>query len=123
MTEIQSPQPAPEHDTDDEQRWPNAVTPAPVAAHTPGPLEAIGHIVRTARNEDGSGGYLVAECSVLQPCREGDARLFAAAQDLLEAAQAADCSCSVFERASGHCTGCWMPGLLAAIAKATGAEA
>ena len=65
-------------------------SPQPAPTHTPGPLEAVGHMVRTARNEDGSGGYLVAECSVLQPRRDADARLFAAAPELLEACLAID---------------------------------
>lgn len=72
------------------------------------------------RTETAGIGFLIGVCN----CGDGDedakhARLFAAAPDLLEAAQAADCACSVRERDSGHRTGCWMPALQAAIAKAT----
>lgn len=31
-------------------------------SHTPGPWEAVGSLVRTARRPDGTGGYLVADC-------------------------------------------------------------
>jgi hypothetical protein len=51
---------------------------------------------------------------------KANARLIAAAPDLLEAAKDAQCSCSIAERESGHLTGCWMPALEAAIAKAEG---
>jgi hypothetical protein len=46
-----------------------------------------------------------------------NARLVAAAPDLLAALEAAQCSCSISERESGHITGCWMPDAIAAIAK------
>jgi hypothetical protein len=51
-------------------------------------LEAVSNIVRTTRNEDGSGGFLVAECSLLVGGAAERARLFAAAPELLEALQA-----------------------------------
>jgi len=48
-----------------------------------------------------------------------NADLMCAAPDLLAAAQRAQCGCSIAERESGHLVDCWMPDLLAAIAKAT----
>jgi len=45
-------------------------------------LEACGHYVRTTRNPDGSGGLLVAECSLLQPNAQELAELFAKATGL-----------------------------------------
>lgn len=41
-----------------------------------------------------------------------------AIDELLAAAEQAQCGCTVRERASGHLTECWMPDLSAAIAKA-----
>jgi hypothetical protein len=46
--------------------------------------EAAGHYVRTARNADGSGGFMVAECSLLVPGASDTARLFSAARELQE---------------------------------------
>lgn len=51
---------------------------------------------------------------------EANARLIAAASELLEAAKWAQCDCTPRQRDSGHLVGCWMPDLLAAIAKAEG---
>jgi hypothetical protein len=51
---------------------------------------------------------------------EANARLIAAAPDLLEAAKHAQCSCTTAQRDSGHSVDCWMPDLRAAIAKAEG---
>jgi hypothetical protein len=51
--------------------------------HTDGPWEAVSNLVRTVRNEDGTGGFLVAECPANIGSRIEDARLIAAAPDLL----------------------------------------
>jgi hypothetical protein len=59
-----------------------------MSKHTPGPWEAVGCLVRTARTESG-GGFLVAECPVTNEHRWEDARLIAAAPDLLAACEAA----------------------------------
>ena len=57
--------------------------------HTPGPWEAIGNIVRDVPRptERGgmSGGYLVAETAVQDSHRYANARLIAAAPDMLAA--------------------------------------
>jgi hypothetical protein len=39
--------------------------------------------------------------------------------ELVQAAQAAQCACSIKERDSGHLVGCWMPALSEALAKVT----
>ena len=52
---------------------------------TPGPWEPVSHLVRTVRGSDGNGGYLVAECPVYNKHRANDARLIAAAPELLAA--------------------------------------
>jgi hypothetical protein len=57
--------------------------------HTPGPWEAVGNLVRTCRNEDGSGGFLIAECPANIGDRIENARLIAAAPNLLYASKAA----------------------------------
>lgn len=49
-----------------------------------------------------------------------DAALIAAAPELYEAADRAQCGCTVQERESGHIVGCWMPDLIAALKKARG---
>lgn len=56
------------------------------ATHTPGPWEAVSNLVRTARTPTG-GGFLVAECPANIGSRLEDARLIAAAPELLEACQ------------------------------------
>jgi len=56
------------------------------AKHTPGPWEAVSNLVRTARTPTG-GGFLVAECPASIGSRLEDARLIAAAPELLEALQ------------------------------------
>lgn len=57
------------------------------------PWEAVGHLVRTRvwSDERGGmcGGFLVAECNVQSETRAEDARLIAAAPDLLAAAEGA----------------------------------
>ena len=58
------------------------------AQHTPGPWESVSNIVRTARSSDGSGGFLVAECPASIGNRLEDARLIAAAPELLAALNA-----------------------------------
>lgn len=50
--------------------------------------EACGHMVRTVREADGSGGWLVAECSLRFEGATRHAKLFAAAPELLEALHA-----------------------------------
>jgi hypothetical protein len=57
------------------------------ANHTPGPWEAVSHLVRTVREENGEGGFLVAECPANVGNRLEDARLIAAAPDLLASLQ------------------------------------
>lgn len=52
-------------------------------------LEACGSLVRTCRNPDGSGGFLVADVPHARPDSHELAQLFAAAPDLLDAARAA----------------------------------
>lgn len=54
------------------------------AKHTAGPWEAVSNLVRTARTPTG-GGFLVAECPANIGSRLEDARLIAAAPELLEA--------------------------------------
>ena len=54
--------------------------------HTPGPWEAISNLVRTCRAPDGNGGFLIAECPPSIGDRLENARLIAAAPELLEAA-------------------------------------
>ena len=54
------------------------------AKHTAGPWEAVSNLVRTARTPTG-GGFLVAECPANIGSRLEDARLIAAAPDMLEA--------------------------------------
>ncbi|MCK2097720.1 hypothetical protein [Thauera aromatica] len=53
------------------------------------PIEAVSNLIRTTRNADGSGGFLVAEISPLQPKAMEYAQIFAAAPDLLDALTAA----------------------------------
>ncbi|MCW1844147.1 hypothetical protein [Prosthecomicrobium hirschii] len=64
-----------------------------MTAHTPGPWEAVGSLVRTmphANNRGGmSGGYLIAEAPVVNEGRYADARLISAAPELLDAARVA----------------------------------
>lgn len=54
------------------------------AKHTAGPWEAVSNLVRTARTPTG-GGFMVAECPANIGSRLEDARLIAAAPELLEA--------------------------------------
>ena len=54
-------------------------------AHTPGPWEAVGNLVRTCRTEDGRGGFLIADCPANVGNRIEDAQLIAAAPTMLEA--------------------------------------
>ncbi len=54
------------------------------AAHTPGPWEHVGSgVVRSCRNEDGTGGFQVADCFWENPRHKHDAELIAAAPELL----------------------------------------
>lgn len=87
------------------------------AKHTAGPWEAVSNLVRTARTPTG-GGFLVAECPANIGSRLEDARLIAAAPELLEA----------LTRLSAQCERLRLPGqrqtdaeanALAVIAKAT----
>jgi hypothetical protein len=48
-------------------------------------LEAVGNLVRTCRTEDGRGGFLVADCPANVGNRIENARLIAAAPELLDA--------------------------------------
>lgn len=68
------------------------------AAHTPGPWEAVGNLVRTCRKPDGRGGFLVAECPANIGNRIQDARLIAAAPDLVIALQMALPALEVFRK-------------------------
>lgn len=52
--------------------------------------EQCGNLIRTKRNEDGSGGWLVAEVSLGLPDHARTARLLTAAPELLEALQDAE---------------------------------
>jgi hypothetical protein len=93
-----------------------------MSAHTPKPWIAV-------LNPNGLGPHLVnaleapatvAEVSGMGTDGEANAHLIAAAPDLLEAAQQAQCGCSIAGRDSGHLVGCWMLALSEAIAKAEG---
>lgn len=85
------------------------------AKHTPGPWWVDVH-----KNVMAAGGMVAFPCISAGFDQAANARLIAAAPELLEAAEQAECACSVRERNSGHRIGCWMPSLRAAIAKATG---
>lgn len=80
------------------------------------PIEAVSNLIRTTRNADGSGGFLVAEISPLQPKAMEYAQLFAAAPELLEA----------LEGVANELGIDWLrpefDGARAAIAKATGGQ-
>jgi hypothetical protein len=110
------------------------------ARHTPGPWVAcLGRfelsnsgqraIVAGADGDVGRPHIAFASSRIARPRgtpydaaddeRDANARLLAAAPALLDAAEHAQCACSVRERDSGHLVGCWMPALLAAIALAT----
>lgn len=57
-----------------------------MSKHTPGPLESVNNLIRTSM---ACGGFLVAECRDGNGCpfgeeAESNARLFAAAPELLE---------------------------------------
>ena len=56
-----------------------------MSKHTPGPWEAISNLVRTRCTSDGNGGFLIAECPPNIGDRLENARLIAAAPELLEA--------------------------------------
>jgi hypothetical protein len=58
------------------------------AQYNPGRWEAVANIVRTVRDANGGGGFLVAECPPSVGNRLEDARLIAAAPDLLAALKA-----------------------------------
>jgi enterochelin esterase-like enzyme len=93
--------------------------------HTPGPWRH--NPDNTGMNDDGrimAGITVIATDVYGRTDDEGiaNARLIAAAPELLEAAKEAQCSCTLRERASGHLVECWMPALVAAIAKATEPE-
>lgn len=53
--------------------------------HWPEQWEAVGNLVRTRRTEDGRGGFLVADCPANVGHRIENARLIAAAPDMLDA--------------------------------------
>ena len=102
--------------------------------YTSGPWSIVGAIKVWKTGSDGAAVAIMAEPEIQSSAdfrpveihsRRFDeacanARLIAAAPDLLEAAKGAQCSCSIAERESGHLTDCWMPALEAAIAKAEG---
>lgn len=79
---------------------------------------------RIVRIDDADGNAVAENVALdefhLRNGGEADRLLCEAAADLLEAAEQADLACTVRERASGHRTGCWMPDLSAAIARARG---
>ena len=52
--------------------------------------------------------------------KAANARLIAAAPELLAALKAAQCGCAISERLSGHRIDCWWPQAAEAIAKAEG---
>ena len=58
-----------------------------MSKHTPGPWEAISNLVRTRCTSDGNGGFLIAECPPNIGDRLENARLIAAAPDMLKALQ------------------------------------
>lgn len=87
------------------------------AAHTPGPWEAVGNLVRTCRKPDGRGGLLVAECPANIGNRIQDARLIAAAPEMLAAIR------GLLDALPSATTHPAIKAARAAIDKATGGEA
>lgn len=63
-----------------------------MSKHTPGPWEAISNVVRGPMKD---GGYLIAECPANIGNRLEDARLIAAAPELLEAIELLTSMCEV----------------------------
>ena len=96
------------------------------AGHTAGPWEAVGNLVRTCRKEDGRGGFLVAECPANIGNRIQDARLIAAAPELLEAlTDLIELAAPVYTvrcEDGSEITHPWVKAARAAIAKATGSD-
>jgi len=72
--------------------------------HTPGPWEAVSNLVRTQRDRDGSGGFLVAECPAGVGSRIEDARLIAAAPDMYEALKTAPLTPHTFRDPQARCS-------------------
>lgn len=70
--------------------------------HTQGPWEAVGNIVRTRRNADGTGGFEICECSLHQPLRQEDAKLIAEAPEMLEALEEINTKVGGLFAAMGH---------------------
>lgn len=105
--------------------------------HTPGPwavrgaCEIVGHgpALPIGGGEPVAGttlafvGYAPGD-GADKKTAEANARLIAAAPDLLDALEEAvqHCGCTIAQRESGHLVGCWAPPALAAIASATGGE-
>jgi hypothetical protein len=64
-----------------------------MSAHTPGPWEAIGNLVRSPMDKESGSGVMLAECAdrwflkVNSDEAKANARLIAAAPELLEALQ------------------------------------
>ena len=95
--------------------------------HSPGPWEVTKYV-----NYSGFGIYAPGRGCIAErwydteqpsPYRYeigANARLIAAAPELLEACESAQCECSPRERMSGHRVGCWFPAMREVIAKARG---
>ena len=97
------------------------------AKHTPGPwIAAIEPGISTVGNKCKVFSAKSAFFAIIDggEYSEGcaNARLIAAAPELLEALQQVDCKCSIAERDSGHLTDCYMPVVLSAMAKAEGRD-
>lgn len=60
-----------------------------MSGYTKGPWEAVGHLIRTARTAQDKRGIGIGEALLTNPNRKDDARLMAAAPELLDALQAA----------------------------------
>ena len=93
--------------------------------HTPGPWSVEPESVTAATGHyeppvilAADGFTSVAIIRVGAGHDEANARLIAAAPDLLRAAKDAQCACPLGERDLGHRVDCWMPALSSAIAKA-----
>lgn len=88
-------------------------------SHTSGPWEACSNLVRTTRGPDGCGGFLIAECPANVGDRVENARLIAAAPDLLDALRACIADADGYEARTGRAlVGGWPAKARAAIAKA-----
>ena len=91
--------------------------------HTPGPWKFDAGSGYVESREGGlvaiprSGGDPVKDYETTQ---NANARLIAAAPEMLDALEAVQCECTILERISGHKTNCYMPQVQRALVKARG---